>query len=640
MKANLKGLGNVKGLLLAHGEKIGIFVVGACAVMFVYSSLSHEPLPDQYQADRLKSEIEQVRGEVNEFSWTSAGPDDVRVARPLAQGEDLNVQPDQYATSEFGWDRPVVPPTVLRQDPELLPAMDVEVHSGSGVLAFEDKAIEEQRRLQEEQEKQERDQEQQAQRDREKDDTRAQARRGREPSNRETEPVDPEHPKRRPVSSGVVPAGVQLTGSERLDIGYWAIVVAKVPIREQLKSYDNLLANARDHDPQQDIPHYLGYLVERAEVIPGQPLDFKQVSVYDGQRKNNVLSRRVSSAVNGSVLEKVIHDWPRGNMPEVVDNRFFDPDFVLPFPLPPLVGRDWGEEATHSDIPLIEDDEGLYGMQEDDVATSPEAPTNVDDADLWKSGESRTDRSGRRGAGGRANMRGVSGFRGDEDLGRGRGGGRESYATRSGGRGPGSRGSGAVLARDVSFWLLRFIDFSVQPGKKYKYRVKLVLADVNNTNPRAPGRMVDKDALDSTVYARINQEAEEAREMGKKPPIVRYTDWSKPSQTVGIPLAGDVRVAGAKAPSDSLYNTEPQLALMVTSFGIDKDGQAFQVAKEKDSLRRGSVANMSEEAEILVEQGDYIDELKSFDFRTGITVVDIQGGDRLTRDLSAPAWRY
>ena len=39
--------------------------------------------------------------------------------------------------------------------------------------------------------------------------------------------------------------------------------------------------------------------------------------------------------------------------PDVIDQRFFD--YVLTMPLPPLVGRDWGAEATHPDIPLIAD---------------------------------------------------------------------------------------------------------------------------------------------------------------------------------------------------------------------------------------------------------------------------------------------
>ena len=44
-----------------------------------------------------------------------------------------------------------------------------------------------------------------------------------------------------------------------------------------------------------------------------------------------------------------------------------------------------------------------------------------------------------------------------------------------------------------SHWLLRFFDFSVTPGKKYKYRVQLVMLD--------PNQNVGLDQLDSAVIS-------------------------------------------------------------------------------------------------------------------------------------------
>jgi hypothetical protein len=632
MKANLKGLGNVKGLLLAHGEKLGIAAVGICAVMFVYSSLSHEPLPDRYQASRLKSEIDQVSREVREFTWASASPEDVRMARPLARGEDIMVQPKWYEIS--AWDPPVIRPTVLRKDPVLLQAVDVEVNTGAGLLAFLDPDLAERRRLQEEQEKQEQEKEQEALRERNQEDTRTARGRNR---NQPDEPVDREHPNRRPVSSGVPPAGVSLSGMERVETAYWAVVVAKVPIREQLKLYREVLANARDHDPQYDTPQYIGYVVERVEVLPGQqPLDWTKVNVYDGQRRNIDIGKKVSTGgVTSKVLESVSAEWGgAGGVMEVVDDRFFDPDFVLPFPLPPLVGRDWGDDVTHSDIPLIEEDEGLDASEDEMSADSLDTPTVVDDSELWNSNNAQTTGRGRGVASGRGNPRGSTAMRGDMSRAGSRGRGREGFSSREmmGHGGMGGRStSGMVVAQDVSFWLLRFFDFDVEPGKKYKYRVRLALVDVNSISTKGPGRRVDKDALDSTVLTRLSS--------AKGPKGIRFTDPSAPSPTVGIPLAGDVRVAGANAANARLHNDEPRLNLMVTSFGVDEENQAFQAVKEKEGFRRGNVANMTEGVEVLVEQGDYIDEIKSFDFRTGITVVDIRGGERLSRSrkLSAPA---
>jgi len=63
-----------------------------------------------------------------------------------------------------------------------------------------------------------------------------------------------------------------LQGGERIERAYWACVVAKVPIREQLKLYQDALEKARGADPTRDFPGYVGFYVERAEVLAGKEL--------------------------------------------------------------------------------------------------------------------------------------------------------------------------------------------------------------------------------------------------------------------------------------------------------------------------------------------------------------------------------
>ena len=62
----------------------------------------------------------------------------------------------------------------------------------------------------------------------------------------------------------------------------------------------------------------------------------------------------------------------------------------------------------------------------------------------------------------------------------------------------------------------------------------------------------------------------------------------------------------------------------------------MQAAKEED-FRRGSVANMTKDVDVLVEQGRAIDLQKNFPFRTGITILDIDGGNTLAKDVKEPA---
>jgi hypothetical protein len=75
-----------------------------------------------------------------------------------------------------------------------------------------------------------------------------------------------------------------------------------------------------------------------------------------------------------------------------------------------------------------------------------------------------------------------------------------------------------------------------------------------------------------------------------------------------------------------------------SSFAKDEDGNAIFAAKEKE-LRRGFVANSIEETEYLVSDGRSIDTIESFNFLTGMTVVDIRGGEKLamTKDMQTPS---
>jgi hypothetical protein len=173
-------------------------------------------------------------------------------------------------------------------------------------------------------------------------------------------------------------------------------------------------------------------------------------------------------------------------------------------------------------------------------------------------------------------------------------------------------GLGADMMPRVDNWLLRFLDFSVEPGRKYRYRVRLVIQDPNRSAARA--------TLDSSVINRFKAD--------KSP--YRVTEPSKPSRTVSIPLAGTVRVASADTANERSVTSEPDVKLLVESFDADEKGKSIQAAIEAE-FKRGNVANLTEDAEILVEQGRAIDKEKGFEFRTGITVIDIHGGEPLSR---------
>ena len=61
MKANLRGLGGIKHFILAHGEKLGIVIIGAVAAMMIYNSLLAREAAGRKQADKLKQQVTMAR---------------------------------------------------------------------------------------------------------------------------------------------------------------------------------------------------------------------------------------------------------------------------------------------------------------------------------------------------------------------------------------------------------------------------------------------------------------------------------------------------------------------------------------------------------------------------------------------------
>jgi hypothetical protein len=194
-----------------------------------------------------------------------------------------------------------------------------------------------------------------------------------------------------------------------------------------------------------------------------------------------------------------------------------------------------------------------------------------------------------------------------------------------------------TVVKGVDFWLLRFIDFSVQPGKRYRYRVRLALADPNANLP--------SEFLDGAVQDRQSKEWQAVKAANtdpKKPPTRpshRWVEeWSEPTPVVGIPLAGGVKLAEAKLPAADNVNDEPAVTLLVESFNLDENQNAIHAAEELE-MRRGYVANKTTRNQKYVgPDGRWIDEVESFTFRTGITVLDMDGGEQLPgKDNTAPA---
>jgi hypothetical protein len=176
------------------------------------------------------------------------------------------------------------------------------------------------------------------------------------------------------------------------------------------------------------------------------------------------------------------------------------------------------------------------------------------------------------------------------------------------------------------YLLFRYFDTNVEPGKRYVYRVRMALADVN-FDP------VPKMYLANEVVERLSK-----TELG-----YRMTDWSAPSPVAVVPQAGLVYLAGAEPANQTNVSSEPEAEILIKTLDA---GTAAEAALAQ-MFTRGSVLNLlSQQAKVLwsmtfqaVNREEEPQPSPEFDFRTGLTLLDFEGGEVLNgnRKLLAPA---
>ena len=315
----------------------------------------------------------------------------------------------------------------------------------------------------------------------------------------------------------------------------WLVLTGLLPIAQQMQAYTEAFHDARSWNPAKDVPMYVGYQVERAEVngggeadqLPWKPIDLKRA--FAVQKSFRVAAR------------------------EVVHYKYFprQPTRAIPmvFPLPPLMNARWGPEVAHppgiplsSDVPESERwSEGAYGREFPD----PEAG-NYEKGDL--EALRRLLEGGGPGGPGSSASRYAGG-------GMPYGGGMETGM-------PGHPGFAAPVGEQVELQLFRFFDFSVEPGKRYRYRVQLLVA---NPNFRVEARCL------------------ETEDLAKQPWV--ETEWSDPSEVIGVPRDSMLLLGPVKPPRK--IDDEPVATVMARTFRIEnglETADLFQVV-------RGQLAN-------------------------------------------------
>lgn len=344
----------------------------------------------------------------------------------------------------------------------------------------------------------------------------------------------------RPVSTEKIvltqaPAGSHVEGR------YWVCLVGAIPYWKQLNEYQSTFRDARGFDMQRDYPRYVLPRIERAEVNGKKLGDWEELDV-----------------------EEAVEDFEKwaAEYPEVVDKQFILPS--LTEPLPPLIFANHDKEkVTHPLTKVVE-----------------QKPVVVEEeSEAEKARKRRIRGFGGGGNAGRANTQSPMSY----------GGGGYAYG--------GMQGPGGANAPLVEHRLFRFFDFKAEPGKTYRYRVKLVL---KNPNGGVPPRFLESHDL-------AKGESREA-------------EWSEPSPAVTV-IAGNRLLAGTVSPGRG----EPTGHVLAKLFDADL---AAEIRRLFD-ISRGSVLNELEAKVGLSEAENSPPKAAMLDFETDAVVLDMFGGDKI-----------
>ncbi|RMF91558.1 MAG: hypothetical protein D6741_15985 [Planctomycetota bacterium] len=326
---------------------------------------------------------------------------------------------------------------------------------------------------------------------------------------------------------------------------------------------------------QGEMPQYLYVAVERAVVTdPNAPVDSLQWERINTNQRAFEETLYTSTSTPYVPREYMV---PRGQVP-------------ITWPLRQLVGAEWGPEVAHEpEIPFMKPRAmGAYGYPgygpegpmppgqpgaegEQEQPAEPELP-EIPEGPLATPAPGRPGMPGVPGAGAYGYPGyGSSGYPGYPGYGMGEGDyeGESEYGSGYGagygsGYGAGAYGpSAAVAAMQVKYKLFRFVDYKVEPGRKYRYRVKLYLV---NPNANVDPRFLEDESLAEKKWLE--------------------TEWSEPSPPIAVPYDADI-LAGAAKPGRIPYSG-PKATVGVTVFDPEDGSTAFH---EFADLDRGTVVN-------------------------------------------------
>ncbi|WP_254512665.1 hypothetical protein [Anatilimnocola floriformis] len=633
-------------MLMLHVEKIVLCLVLVAVAWFIYQGVSLPNLDETKSPDKLSSEAQRMTTEINNPGHWDIIKNERKIEHDVQglvkQGQVANVSTAYVLNS--AWKIPDYPKAISRPDPRLFAPEKVKVVVLHGPMAFLPTKTDV--------------------------DPILGASINTGPGMEGAQPVRPVPPPRQPPGEGKRPTrpkrgpggvlegpggegmmegmgmgppvgmpGMPGTASKVLHpesiIGYHAggetiakearaaVIMAAVPVEKQFEEYEKSFKDALDFDPARDVPRYVLYRIERADVTANPGID-------PAQANWELLS--IPRALNEMNMT-----W--GPSPaEVVELNALDP--ILTNRVPPFMQREIHEALLHPDIPVAhrqtaeELAAGMAGPRPGAVpaANPSEDLTDPTAAPIAPGGNMP-------GPGGEGGMRMPRPGFGEGMRMPPRGPGEGMM-----GMGPnGQMGPQVALAK---YRLLRFTDTTIQPNHKYRYRVKLILEDPNNPYvgdqpPRwdpsrsQPLRKPSIQSMSPAALARVRRAETVANPATR--PFLLETDYSEPSEIAELPpvtryFAGKA-TAGNGGPlaigtppnvtmTPPILTTQPLVNLLTVGFD---NKLATDVAGEKE-VYRGSMLNFEKEIDVIHPSLLSVHNIGKYTFKTNAMVLDFVGG--------------
>lgn len=450
-------------------------------------------------------------------------------------------------------------------------------------------------------------------------------------------------------------------------------ILATVPFQKQMEEYERTLGNSLDYDPSRDqFPWYLLFRIQRADVTndpkaADEALEWKSLGV---RRALVEALGQPGNEMAHPPVPPVFPTWA-GFPTEVADPNYLAPG-DLTHPAPPFLYRELWPLLVHPDVPLFSP-QTQYGMAAtgEAGAAGAVAAQNEDTPPVanmmapgmggmgggmpgggMPGGGMMGSSDGGGYGGGMPGMGGMGGYGGGAGMYGGAGGmggaggygggtaGMGGYGGGTAGMSDGGYGSAGMVYTPPKSKMIRFTDMNVEPGRKYRYRLQVLLNDPNHPYPTmiAPSAASLSEVVRKRIKPLDDVDLKNAKNVkpgqpqlapGQAPLRSVYwveSPWSEPSDVVELPTPG--RVYASKVTPGSRGNEPKADALAV---GFDPVKVADIPIEQEGKVFRGSVLNYkAKELKVIHPVTKQVMTLTDdYSVSTNLLVADMMGGEKL-----------